>query len=81
MLFQCAWDGDVEGIRRVVDTGVQVDMQTPVSKSYHVPVRKVPDILSQVIVITCLLHSLTLRNFIKLPLNEDWINVFSIWFH
>ena len=45
-LFQCAWDGDVEGIRHVVDTGVQVDIQRPVSNTYHMPVRIIPEISS-----------------------------------
>ena len=45
-LLECAWDGDVEGIRRIVDTGVQVDIQRPVRKSYHMPVRIVPEISS-----------------------------------
>ena len=58
-LFQCAWDGDVEGIRHVVDTGVQVDIQRPVSNTYHIPVRL--EISYMYVMTGSLLHSLTLR--------------------
>ena len=51
----------MEGIRRVVDTGVLVDIQRAVSNSYHMPVRTVPEISLQVFLITYLLHSPTFR--------------------
>ena len=53
-IFQCAWDGDVEGIRHVMDTGVQVDIQRQVSKIYHMPVRIVPEISSYYLCIASL---------------------------
>ena len=62
----------MEGIRHVMDTGVQVDIQRQVSKSYHMPVGIVPEIssyylcvrlkISYMYVMTgSLLHSLTPR--------------------
>ena len=51
----------MEGIRHAMDIGAQVDMQRPVSDGYHIPMNVVPEMSSQIIVITCLLHSLALR--------------------
>ena len=63
----------MEGIRHVMDTGILVDIQRPVSNSYHMPVRIVPEIssyylcvrlkISYMYVMTgSLLHSLTPRS-------------------
>ena len=75
----------MEGIRHVMDTGVQVDIQRPVSNTYHMPVGIVPGIssyylcvrlkISYMYVMTgSLLHSLTPRpssisSCFKPPLN------------
>ena len=32
-LFECAWDGDKEGVKCVLDSAVQVDFQRPVRKA------------------------------------------------
>ena len=31
-LFECAWDGDMEGVKYALDSAVQVNIQRPVRK-------------------------------------------------